>query len=79
MHKLRVMYYAIFHNFLYNGANFFGYQIQPNKITVQEELERAISTILREEIKMTGAGRTDTGVHAKCMLILIPNKLTKIW
>jgi tRNA pseudouridine38-40 synthase len=39
---------------------------------VQEELEKALSTILRKEIKTTGAGRTDTGVHAKkCLLILI--------
>lgn len=51
--------------FSYNGKNYFGYQIQPNQISVQEELEKALSTILREEIKTTGAGRTDTGVHAK--------------
>lgn len=51
--------------FSYNGKNYFGYQIQPNQISVQEELEKALSTILREQIKTTGAGRTDTGVHAK--------------
>lgn len=56
-----------FIEFSYNGASFFGYQIQPNQITVQEVLEKALSTILREEIKTTGAGRTDTGVHAKKM------------
>lgn len=56
-----------FIEFSYNGSGFFGYQIQPNQITVQEELEKALSTILREEIKTTGAGRTDTGVHAKKM------------
>ena len=54
-----------FVEFSYSGKNYFGYQIQPNEITVQEELEKALSTILREEIKTTGAGRTDTGVHAK--------------
>lgn len=54
-----------FIEFSYSGKNYFGYQIQPNEITVQEELEKALSTILREEIKTTGAGRTDTGVHAK--------------
>ncbi|MCF2220445.1 tRNA pseudouridine(38-40) synthase TruA [Chryseobacterium sp. PS-8] len=54
-----------FIEFSYNGKNYFGYQIQPNAISVQEELEKALSTILREEIKTTGAGRTDTGVHAK--------------
>ncbi|KQT16480.1 pseudouridine synthase [Chryseobacterium sp. Leaf404] len=54
-----------FIEFSYNGKNYFGYQIQPNAVSVQEELEKALSTILREEIKTTGAGRTDTGVHAK--------------
>ncbi|MBQ0151828.1 MAG: tRNA pseudouridine(38-40) synthase TruA [Chryseobacterium sp.] len=56
-----------FIEFSYNGKNYFGYQIQPKDISVQEELERALSTILREKIKTTGAGRTDTGVHAKKM------------
>lgn len=56
-----------FIEFSYNGTNFFGYQIQPQQISVQEVLEKALSTILREEIKTTGAGRTDTGVHAKKM------------
>ncbi|QQV02106.1 MULTISPECIES: tRNA pseudouridine(38-40) synthase TruA [Chryseobacterium] len=54
-----------FIEFSYNGKNYFGYQIQPKDISVQEELEKALSTILREPIKTTGAGRTDTGVHAK--------------
>ncbi|SDE01856.1 tRNA pseudouridine(38-40) synthase TruA [Riemerella columbipharyngis] len=53
--------------FSYDGKNYFGYQIQPNQISVQEELEKALSTILREHIKITAAGRTDTGVHAKKM------------
>lgn len=56
-----------FIEFAYDGSSFFGYQIQPNQISVQEELEKALSTILRESIKTTGAGRTDTGVHAKKM------------
>ncbi len=56
-----------FIEFSYNGSTFFGYQIQPKDISVQEELEKALSTILRTEIKTTGAGRTDTGVHAKKM------------
>lgn len=59
--------------FSYNGASFFGFQIQPNEISVQETLEKALSVLLREDIKITGAGRTDTGVHAKkCMHILKP-------
>ncbi len=56
-----------FIEFSYHGKNYFGYQIQPRQITVQEELEKALSTILREKIKTTGAGRTDTGVHARKM------------
>ena len=56
-----------FIEFSYNGSAYFGYQIQPKQISVQEELEKALSTILREPIKTTGAGRTDTGVHAKKM------------
>lgn len=56
-----------FIEFSYNGKNYFGYQIQPNENSVQEELEKALSTILRRKMKITGAGRTDTGVHAKKM------------
>lgn len=53
--------------FSYHGKKYFGYQIQPNEISVQEVLEDAISTILQQKIKITAAGRTDTGVHAKKM------------
>lgn len=53
--------------FSYHGKNYFGYQIQPKEISVQEEMERAISMILRGDVKIVGAGRTDTGVHAKKM------------
>ncbi len=52
----------------YNGTNFHGWQIQPNGISVQETLERAFSLLLGEAIAVTGAGRTDTGVHAKLMV-----------
>lgn len=48
----------------YNGKNYHGWQIQPNAISVQEVLERSLSTILRETIQVVGAGRTDAGVHA---------------
>ena len=48
----------------YKGTRFHGWQIQPNAISVQECLEKALSTITREEISVIGAGRTDTGVHA---------------
>ena len=48
----------------YDGTNYHGWQIQPNAVTVQELLDDALSTILREPIGTTGCGRTDTGVHA---------------
>lgn len=48
----------------YKGTHFHGWQIQPNANTIQEEIEKAFSTILREEIKITASGRTDAGVHA---------------
>lgn len=48
----------------YLGTSFHGWQIQPNAHSVQQELESALSKLLTEEIKVTGAGRTDTGVHA---------------
>jgi tRNA pseudouridine38-40 synthase len=49
----------------YDGTNYHGWQSQDNAVTVQSELEKALSTILSEEIEVTGAGRTDTGVHAR--------------
>lgn len=51
--------------FSYFGKNYFGYQIQPNQISVQEELEKALSTLLRTKTQIVAAGRTDTGVHAR--------------
>ncbi|GHS85082.1 tRNA pseudouridine synthase A [Bacteroidia bacterium] len=49
----------------YNGQSFFGWQTQPSLPSVQETLEQAFSLILRRTIHIVGAGRTDTGVHAK--------------
>lgn len=56
-----------FIEFSYNGSGFFGYQIQPREITVQEVLQKALGTLLRREVATVGAGRTDTGVHARKM------------
>lgn len=48
----------------YLGTSYHGWQRQPSASSVQQDLEEALSTLLREDIKVVGAGRTDTGVHA---------------
>lgn len=48
----------------YNGSAYHGWQIQPNAVTVQETIQDALSKLLNTNISITGAGRTDTGVHA---------------
>ena len=48
----------------YDGTNYCGWQIQPNGVTVQEVLEGALGDLLKEEIHIMGASRTDAGVHA---------------
>ena len=59
------MRYFIF--LAYDGTNYHGWQIQPNACSVQGEIQRCLSTILRRETPIVGAGRTDTGVHARRM------------
>ena len=59
------MRYFIF--FGYDGTNYHGWQIQPNANSVQQELQKALSTLLRRDMEIVGAGRTDTGVHARKM------------
>jgi tRNA pseudouridine38-40 synthase len=54
-----------FAHIAYKGTNYHGWQSQPNAVTVQETLNNAFSLLLNEKISLTGAGRTDTGVHAK--------------
>lgn len=49
----------------YNGTPFYGWQIQPKQITVQEVVEKGLTLLLDEKISIMGCGRTDTGVHAK--------------
>lgn len=56
-----------FVEFAYNGKNYCGWQYQPHSPSVQETLNKALSTLLRTPIDATGAGRTDTGVHATQM------------
>jgi tRNA pseudouridine38-40 synthase len=48
----------------YDGTPFYGWQRQPDVITVQEEIEKALGRILNQDIKIYGSGRTDAGVHA---------------
>ena len=51
----------------YKGTNYHGWQVQPNANTVQAEINKALSLILNAKIEVSGAGRTDAGVHAKQM------------
>lgn len=51
----------------YKGTNYHGWQIQPDAISVQETINKALSILLNSTIDIIGAGRTDTGVHAKKM------------
>lgn len=53
--------------FSYFGKHYHGWQKQPNAITVQQVLEDALSKLLKSDISLMGAGRTDAGVHAKEM------------
>ncbi len=72
----------------YNGANYCGWQIQPNGVSIQEVLEKSLATVLRVPTPIVGAGRTDAGVHARQMMAhfeadvqdiaLFTNKLNRI-
>lgn len=50
---------------MYNGTAYHGWQVQKNAVTVEETLEKALSTVVCHPVKCTGAGRTDAGVHAE--------------
>lgn len=52
----------------FDGTAYHGWQIQPHSVSVQEELQKALSTLLRMPVEVVGAGRTDTGVHARKMV-----------
>lgn len=51
----------------YDGSAFHGWQRQPNAPSVQQTVEEALSVVCRRTVPIVGAGRTDTGVHARCM------------
>ncbi len=52
----------------FDGTAYHGWQIQPNGMSAQERLQDALTKILRRKIDITGAGRTDAGVHARTMV-----------
>ena len=52
----------------YDGTSYHGWQVQPNGVSVQECLTKALSTLLRQAVDVVGAGRTDAGVHARLMV-----------
>jgi len=58
------MKFRYFLSLKYKGTHYSGWQIQPNAISIQEELQTKLSILLNESINVVGCGRTDTGVHA---------------
>jgi len=52
----------------YDGTQYAGWQVQPNGLAVQEVLERALSGMLQEKVRLVSSGRTDAGVHARGMV-----------
>jgi tRNA pseudouridine38-40 synthase len=55
----------------YDGTRYHGWQLQPNAIAVQQKLNEALTVLLRHPVETTGAGRTDTGVHARQLFVHI--------
>lgn len=56
-----------FLKFAYKGTHYHGWQVQPNDVSVQSVMTEKISMVLRSPVELVGAGRTDAGVHARCM------------
>lgn len=59
-----ILPYRYFIECSFRGTNYHGWQIQPNALTIQSLVNKSFSVLLREQIRTTGAGRTDSGVHA---------------
>ena len=68
------MIFRYFIQLSFKGTHFHGWQSQPNADTIQNFVNKALSTILHEEISTTGAGRTDTGVHARYFIAHFDSK-----
>jgi tRNA pseudouridine38-40 synthase len=64
---LETLVLRYFIEFAYNGKNYHGFQVQPNVSSVQETLDKALTLLFKQKIEVVGAGRTDSGVHAKQM------------
>ena len=67
-----------FVTFSYDGSRYHGWQIQPNGNSVQAELQRALTILLRRETTVVGAGRTDAGVHARMMVAHFDTNVTLV-
>jgi len=65
-----------FINLSYDGRNYHGWQIQPGAITVQEVLNKSLTTLLRKTTEVVGAGRTDAGVNASMMIAHFDSEIT---
>lgn len=59
----------------YDGTNYHGWQAQDNAITVEGELNKALSQLLKTNIEVIGASRTDAGVHALCNLAVFDSEM----
>jgi tRNA pseudouridine38-40 synthase len=62
----------------YNGGAYHGWQVQPNGVSVQETVENALAVGLRQKTAITGAGRTDSGVHARMMTAHFDTEITDL-
>ena len=60
--------YRYFIYLSYDGMAYHGWQLQSNAISVQQVIQQALATLLRRPVPITGAGRTDAGVHARLMV-----------
>ncbi|MDD3402174.1 MAG: tRNA pseudouridine(38-40) synthase TruA [Hespellia sp.] len=60
----------------YDGTNYCGWQIQPNAITIEEVLNKALRRLTKEEITVIGASRTDSGVHARANIAVFDTEST---